>query len=515
MSLATMRSGQGDEISLESFLKKLLSWAAAIGLVMLGACYKQPPLAEECKCALQRPLRVGILTWPGFAGGIVANHGFRPNAKSFFAQNQICVEFSLLEDVEDRRRALKGGRDGVDAVWATIDELPMFLRDDDVKAKVIMQVDWSQGGDAIVAAKDIHRIEDLYKKKVALALYTPSHWLLENFLKRSTLEPKQQIEITKSLISKKTSQDAREAFVAKKVDAAVVWEPDVTQAIRDRPGSHILGSTRDAPRLIADVMLVREDLLTREENEKAIEGFVAGWIVDGANEANKEQNKDKIIRLLRDNENHYKELNSQKTGETLENVKLANLLDNTELFNIDEKHGVPGFNSLFDKIYTNAAESWVARGYITPSSSSRGYRDPEDVKDVRFIRSIYRNKFWQISSVGPPAIIVNFAPGEFALNQSARNIIDDKVSLLPKAVADSYYIEVQGNTDTSRGPESNKTLSKNRASAVVDYLAGEHHLPRQLFTIVASGPDQPIASNDTPEGRASNRRVEVRVRKKG
>src|SRR5438552_790515 len=119
---------------------------------------------------LGRPLRVGVVTWPGYAGGIVANDGFKPNKQCIYWKNhKLLVEFLLMEDVDARAKAFaRGGEDGVDIVWSTVDfwanELPGFVKGG-LKAKAVMQVDWSRRGDAIVADNSIHRIEDLYGKK--------------------------------------------------------------------------------------------------------------------------------------------------------------------------------------------------------------------------------------------------------------------------------------------------------------------------------------------------------------
>src|SRR6185369_14978500 len=79
---------------------------------------------------LGRPLRVGVVTWPGYAGGIVANNGFKPNRECIYWKNHnLLVEFMLMEDVDARAKAFaSGGQDGVDIVWSTVDfwanELP-------------------------------------------------------------------------------------------------------------------------------------------------------------------------------------------------------------------------------------------------------------------------------------------------------------------------------------------------------------------------------------------------------
>ena len=156
---------------------------------------------------LGRPLRVGVVTWPGYAGGITANNGFKPNKECIYWNNhKLLVEFMLLEDVDARSKAFaRGGKDGVDIVWSTVDfwanELPGFISSG-VKARAIMQVDWSRGGDAIVADNSIHRIEDLVGKKISLALFTPSHWLLEYSLENSSLDESQQTKIVKGLVEK-------------------------------------------------------------------------------------------------------------------------------------------------------------------------------------------------------------------------------------------------------------------------------------------------------------------------
>ena len=139
---------------------------------------------------LDRPLVVGVISWPGYVGGIMANGGFSENAQSIYTKkNGLPVRFVLIEDIDARGKAFaKGGPDGVDVVWTTIDfwanELPNFVKGG-IDAKAFLQVDWSRGGDAIVADSSITTIEDLKDKKIALTQFTPSHWLLEHALRQS------------------------------------------------------------------------------------------------------------------------------------------------------------------------------------------------------------------------------------------------------------------------------------------------------------------------------------------
>ena len=68
--------------------------------------------------------------------------------------------------------------------------------------------------------------------------------------------------------------------------------------------------------------------------------------------------------------------------------------------------------------------------------------------------------------------------------------------------------EIQGHTD-SRGTVSyNRSLSENRAEAVMEYLV-KNGIEQNRLRVKGFGDSNPVASNDTPQGRARNRRVEL------
>lgn len=365
------------------FRRRLLALVAAGAMVTIswlsrGGGTDEVVAAGADQGLLGRPLRVGVVSWPGYCGGIVANNGFKANRNClFWKKRKLLVEFMLMEDVDARAKAFaRGGKGGVDIVWSTVDfwanELPGFIKGG-VKARAIMQVDWSRGGDAIVADKRIKRIEDLRGKKISLALFTPSHWLLEYSLENSSLSAAEQTKIVKALVGKNASPDARGDFVAGKVDAAVVWEPDVTEALRKRSGAHILASTKKLPNIIADLMVAQENFIGKHPD--VIKAFVQGWL-DGTTEANRKPHL--AVKLLMDNEPLYKELGAKTTREGLATVKWADLADNTKMFGLD------GSAPLFDRIFGQAGRAWVKRGYI------KQVLPPSQAKDDRFLKQIYR-----------------------------------------------------------------------------------------------------------------------------
>jgi len=71
-------------------------------------------------------------------------------------------------------------------------------------------------------------------------------------------------------------------------------------------------------------------------------------------------------------------------------------------------------------------------------------------------------------------------------------------------------IDVYGHTDATGTDAYNQTLSENRARVVSDYLVGKGVNPARIRS-TGFGKTQPVASNDTIEGRAANRRVEIKI----
>ena len=106
-----------------------------------------------------------------------------------------------------------------------------------------------------------------------------------------------------------------------------------------------------------------------------------------------------------------------------------------------------------------------------------------------------------------------FDSGRAVLKEEARNILD-KVGDVLVNYSDEL-IEVIGHTDnvpiSTSQFRDNMDLSYYRARAVMDYLLDNKDIPRGSIQTSGRGEDMPIASNETAEGRALNRRVEIRI----
>jgi len=108
------------------------------------------------------------------------------------------------------------------------------------------------------------------------------------------------------------------------------------------------------------------------------------------------------------------------------------------------------------------------------------------------------------------SIAVNFRVGSSILNADARTKLD---AIATKALnAKGYVLEVTGYADSTGATERNRVLSQRRADAVIRYMVENHQIPlRRIVTPYGFGESNPVADNKTREGRAENRRVEVKV----
>ena len=108
------------------------------------------------------------------------------------------------------------------------------------------------------------------------------------------------------------------------------------------------------------------------------------------------------------------------------------------------------------------------------------------------------------------SIAVNFRLGSSMLNTDAKTKLD---TIATKALnAKGYVLEVSGFADSRGSINLNRQLSQRRADAVIRYLVENHNIPlRRIITPYGYGELQPVAENDTKDGRAQNRRVEIKL----
>lgn len=101
---------------------------------------------------------------------------------------------------------------------------------------------------------------------------------------------------------------------------------------------------------------------------------------------------------------------------------------------------------------------------------------------------------------------VNFQLNSSVLGQEAKTALDSVAEMMK--VDTGVKLRVEGHTDSSGAESYNQRLSQGRAESVVDYLVA-NGIDRARLSPAGYGEARPVAGNDTPEGRASNRRVDL------
>ena len=204
-------------------------------------------------------LKLGHSTWVGYGPFYIARD------KGFFKEEGVDVELVIMEDTPMKMGAMMAGQ--LDLVASTVDEFPIYMKPG-IGIRYVMAVDNSKGGDGIVATKDITTIEGLKGKKVAFEQGSVSQFFLNALLKdagmsQSDIEPVNM-----------AATDAGVAFAAGQVDAAVTWEPALSQGAKAENG-HILLTSADKPGLITDVVAATD--ATLKEKGDDVKAFVRAW----------------------------------------------------------------------------------------------------------------------------------------------------------------------------------------------------------------------------------------------
>ena len=112
-------------------------------------------------------------------------------------------------------------------------------------------------------------------------------------------------------------------------------------------------------------------------------------------------------------------------------------------------------------------------------------------------------------------VVLTDAQGDFpfgaaTLPDDAKARLDTLIGRIPPSSM-GVYLEIEGHTDSTGPEELNDRLGLERAEAVKRYLHERHQIPLHKMNVISYGEENPIAPNDTREGRAQNRRVVIKV----
>lgn len=316
-------------------------------LLLLAALFVVFVMAQVSHAAT--PVKVAHATWVGYGPLYIAEE------LGYFDAEGLDVKLLIIEDEAQYAAALASGN--IDGLGNVIDrEVIHFAKG--APEVVVFAMDESTGGDGIVSSGEVKSVADLKGKTVGLDKSSTSYFFFLSVLDKYGVDEK-DINILEMGAS-----DAGAAFVAGKLDAAVTWEPWLTNA-GQREGGHVLVSSKDMPKTIVDVFVLNAEFvkahpdvpvkMTRAWN-KAVEWYRA--------------NADKGNELM----GKAMGLSAEEMAEMAAGVTFIGGADNVAFLDKDK----PG--SLYE-VADRAIRFWKSKGIIT-----------KDVQAEELITSEYVNE---------------------------------------------------------------------------------------------------------------------------
>ncbi|HTC51944.1 MAG TPA: ABC transporter substrate-binding protein [Steroidobacteraceae bacterium] len=206
---------------------------------------------------------LGVVNWIGYGPLYCAA------ANGYYRKYGWDVKLVTFSDNSLMTGALEGGELGASTL--TYDQVLIAVAKG-WKLKVVMPIDYSAGGDAILSKVSIRTVKDLKGRTVAFQPSSPSDFLLGYALAQAGLS-QSDVRAVNS-----TPEGVVAIMASGSVDAGVTYEPSVSMIQKIGGGNqfHVLLSSRDARGLITDVLAFREDTIAK--NPKMIQALIRGGL---------------------------------------------------------------------------------------------------------------------------------------------------------------------------------------------------------------------------------------------
>jgi NitT/TauT family transport system substrate-binding protein len=474
-----------------------------------------------------------INVWPGWAPIIVANAGLEPSDQSVFAKKHgFYVRLSIVDDPVKARDLFASGQSHI--LWGTLDMIALFapelVKDSRTVPVVCQQIDFSAGGDGVVARGEIRSINDFRatggkRKKVVLAQNSPSHYLIMSLLIDAGIDPND--------VDFKWAADAPSAakifLQDKSFDAFVGWSPDIYNITDALKGStRLVVTTGTANHLIADVWAVRNDFY--RDQPQVVSGLVQG-IFEGMDMVRKDpKNAARALAMaFKLPEEDCGKMIGSDGGIAEGDAHLTNYRENAKFF-------LDPFNPAnFEVVWNSASTIYKSLGTIpitVPAGKVKAqtvlaamadsYKDVRDLSQPTFKPDalLKLNPEAGAGQVLTKAVMISFEPNRSTLNPDYDTSIPATLEEIGKLAGKfgNAYIIIEGNTDASRKgivpPDLVRQLSYDRADAVRKAIMDKYKFDPNKFKVVGNGWDNPLpgcTDNSNAENNKKNRRVEVKV----
>ena len=324
---------------------------AALGMALSG-CGSDTASDADSDGSYDGTVKIAHASWMGFAPLDLAVK------KGFFKKHGANVKIENIESKSDSKSALAAHK--IDGIATSLDTV-MLSSASGINSKIVLALDTSDGGDGLVAKKNIKSFKDLKGKTIALDTTGGASFFWFNYVLQ-----KEGMSMDDLDVQSMSSGDAGSAFVAGKVDAAMTWQPWLDKAKSTSFGKVLLSSA-DYKGVIVDALCLDSDFV--KKYPKTVQAIVDGW-------------DDALAYIKSDPDDAYKILDevlgnddvdaTKKMYET--EIELWNKAANKKYF------GAEGKGDAY-KIADYASKLWVDTKMADSKVDSTTVLDPEFVQD--------------------------------------------------------------------------------------------------------------------------------------
>lgn len=420
-------------------------------------------------------------------------------------------------DYGGRMDRLKRGQ--IDFAVATVDSFILNGADRHYPGAIVMVIDESKGGDAILARREKVGGLDVLKGKtdvrVAFTPDSPSHHLAKaaaDHFSVPELLPGGKLRIETS-----GSKKAMEKLLAGQTDVAICWEPDVSRALADKNVIKLLG-TEDTERLIVDILVAGRKTL--QKKPEVVQLLINTYF--------------RVLKKYRDNPDLLTEQVRKETGLSkgavtamLKGVQWANFSDNCEKWFGISAPGQFADEGLVDTIVTSSRilqnagdfdatpipdddpyrltnsrflEDLFANGMTGTFKSTRGAAGSVNSLETPF-NPLSDNQWLALKEVGTLKVDpIVFQQGTIDLDILAKKVIDNAVDRLKHYP--NFRVIIKGHTNIRGDEKENVKLSRDRADAVARYLQVVYNVDPNRLRVIGHGGSKPLPQNAGESRRA-------------
>ena len=420
--------------------------------------------------------------------------------------NLICEDDNA--DYDQRMQRLQNGE--IELAVATVDSFILNSAPYHFPGIIIMVIDESAGGDAILAHKDrvasLDALKGLTDIKVAFTPDSPSH----HFAKATAdhFNAPELLPQGKFRIETDGSSAACDKLIKGQTDVAICWEPDVTRALGNKGIVKLIG-TEDTERLIVDILVAGRDFA--QKHPEVIKLFLSCYF--------------KALKKYRDNPDllmkqvqKTADLNEKAVESMLKGVKWANFNANCEnWFGITSFGGFAneGLIATIDstiKILINSGDfpqspipdddpyrltnsSFLetlftegVAGFTRPKPQSAA--SSANSVEARFdsLSDAEWDKLKEIGTLKVDPIV--FQHGAAELDIIAKKVVDNALTRLEHYP--NFRMVIKGHTGTRGDSDANQRLSQERAQAVARYLTVVFNIDPNRLRAIGFGGSQPL-----------------------